>query len=256
VALGRGNWWRPYRQLDNVSVTLVDLVPSEVNEQAAWQWLDDDERARARRFQHAGARRRYVLCRASLRSLLSSALNCRNQHLAFGAGEHGKPSATVNGHQTSVEFNVSHSGQHGLIALAPRRRVGVDVEERVPQRNLDVLVEAVLGPSERAEVNAVTRDRRLHLFLDLWTTKEALSKAHGMGLSLDVSGFEIPATMRNGSRRGVFRFPDMPDMAWQVENIGSDQFAAAIAYERDRRCQPLDSFGDVFPGVWSPGDWD
>ena len=100
-------------------MTHVDLVPSEADEREAWTWLDGEERRRARRFRHTGARRRYVLCRASLRSLLCGALNCRNQQLALGASEHGKPFATVDGLQAPIAFNVSHSGQHGLIALAP-----------------------------------------------------------------------------------------------------------------------------------------
>jgi 4'-phosphopantetheinyl transferase len=231
MAPGPGDWWRPFRQFDDVNVTLVDLIANEVNEQAAWKWLDDDERARARRFQHVGARRRYVLCRASLRSLLSSTLECHNERLAFGVAEHGKPFATVNGQQVPINFNVSHSGRHGLIALSCRGRVGVDVEERVPQRNLDVLVEAILGPEERAEVTAASGRRRLHLFLDMWTMKEALSKAHGKGLSMDVSAFEIPRHLRNGSRSGEFWFADAPDDTWRLENIGTDRFAAAVAYE-------------------------
>ncbi len=228
-------WWQPFRQLDDVEVVHVDLCPDAPREQRARTWLDDEERQRADRFQHEGARRRYVLCRAALRSLLISALDCRNQQLAFKAAEHGKPFATVDGQPALVSFNVSHSGRHGLIALTCRGRVGVDVEERVPQRNLDLLVGAVLSPEERAEVTAARGRRQLHLFLDLWTMKEALSKAHGEGLSMDVAAFEIPRHLRNGARGGEFRFADALDAAWWLENIGTDRFAAAVAHERDRR---------------------
>ena len=229
-----GEWWRPFTQLDGAAVVHVDLEPNEANERLAWGWLDAAERHRADRFQHVGARRRYVLCRASLRSLLCRALDCGNQHLAFGAAEHGKPFVIVDGIDAPFDFNVSHSGRHGLIALSPRGRVGVDVEERVQQPNLDVLIGAVLGPHEQAEVAAASGRRKLQLFLDLWTMKEALSKAQGMGLSLDVSSFEIPEDLRNGTRSGVFRLPHMPDVAWRLENIGTGRFAAAVAHEREQ----------------------
>ena len=209
----------------------VDLAPHEANERRAWTWLDADERRRAHRFQHVGARRRYVLCRASLRSLVCRELGCGNERLVFGASEHGKPFAIVGGSRAPIDFNVSHSGQHGLIALAASGRVGVDVEERVPQRNLDTLADAVFSPDERADVAAASGSHKLHLFLDLWTMKEALSKALGTGLSMDVSGFEVPRAMRNGSRSGVFTFPHLPDVAWKIENIGTERFAAAVAYE-------------------------
>ena len=224
-------WWEPFTQLDDVAVTHVDLVHNETNEQEAWTWLDGEERRRACRFQHNGAKRRYVLCRASLRSLLCDALNCNNHQLALGASEHGKPFATVDRLKATVAFNVSHSGQHGLIAVAPRGTVGVDVEERAAQRNLDVLIDAVLGPRERADVMAASGRQKLEVFLDLWTLKEALSKAHGLGLSLDVSSFEIPPDIRNGARSGVLRLPCVPDVAWRLTNIGTDRFAAAVAHD-------------------------
>ena len=227
------DWWGLFTQFDDVTVMHVDLMDDEANEQEAWTWLDGDERRRAGRFQHLGARRRYVLCRASLRSLLCGALDCRSQQLAFGASEHGKPFAAVDGLRAPIAFNVSHSGRHGLIALAPRGRVGVDVEERAPQRNLDVLVDAVLGPRERAEVMAASGRQKHDLFLDLWTLKEALSKAHGLGLSLDVSSFEIPPGIRDGARSGVLRLPGMPDVAWRLTNIGTDRFAAAVAHDEE-----------------------
>ena len=63
--------------------------------------------------------------------------------------------------------------------------------------------------------------------------KEALSKAHGEGLSMDVSAFEIPRHLRNGPRGGEFRFADATDAAWWLENIGTDRFAAAVAHEKD-----------------------
>lgn len=227
------DWWGLFTQFDDVTVMHVDLMDDEANEQEAWTWLDGEERRRASRFQHNGAKRRYVLCRASLRSLLCDELSCGNHQLAFGASEHGKPFATVDGMQAPIAFNVSHSGQHGLIAMAPRGRVGVDVEERAAQRNLDLLIDAVLGPRERADVMEACGRRRLEVFLDLWTLKEALGKAHGLGLSFDVSSFEIPPDIRNGARSGVLRLPGMPEVAWRLANIGTDRFAAAVAQEEE-----------------------
>ena len=227
-----GDWWRPLWTHDDVTVIHVDLACDTVNEQRAWVRLDATERQRADRFRNGAARRRFLLCRSALRSILCRSFPCQNRQLVLGAAEHGKPFATVDGTCAALGFNVSHSGRHGLIALAPEGRVGVDVEERVAVRNLDVLVGAVLGPNERSEVTARSGARKLHLFLDLWTMKEALSKAHGKGLSMDVSAFEISSSMRHGSRRGAFSFPDRPDVVWRLHNIGTEQFAAAVAHTR------------------------
>ena len=212
-------------------------------------------------------RHRFTLCRAALRSVLCRELACSNEHLAFRTSEHGKPYAIVRGRRAPISFNVSHSGTHGLIALVVRRgfddpdhprvqagrgtrhadhgfsdippapggQVGIDVEERVPHRNLDELIEAVFGPNERHELSAANNRDRLHLFFRLWTMKEALSKAHGMGLSLDVSRFEIPQDMRAGATGGSVRFADMPGAGWRLEDISTDRFAAAVAFEGSGR---------------------
>lgn len=230
AATEAGSWWRPYRQVGDVRVLHVDLSAAGRREEAALALLDDTEQRRRARFLSDSPRRRFTLCRAALRSVLGNELACRNEDLGFGFSEHDKPFATISGRPAPVSFNVSHSGRHGMIALAHRGRVGVDIEERVPNRNLELLMGAVLGPNEQAEVTAASGHAQLRLFLDLWTMKEALSKAYGMGLSMDMSAFEIPRNLSNGSRGGEFRFADV---TWRLESIGTDRFAAAVAHEAE-----------------------
>ena len=223
-------WWRHLVTVANVDVSHVDLTPDQTREAEALSYLDASERTAWLRYMPA-PRRRFALCRAALRAILCHRLRCRNEHLSFGVSQHGKPFATVRQTQPPVGFNVSHSGAHGLIALGPAVRVGVDVEERRPRRDLDQLIESVMGPQERRELAALEGTERLRLFYRLWTLKEALTKALGTGITTDVSRFEVPAAMRRGEREGTFTFPHLPDVAWGVVNIGADSFAAALAYE-------------------------
>ncbi len=229
------DWCSQFRAIDEIRVLHVDLSPGGGREDCALPWLDHDEHQRRDRFVHDGPRRRFTLCRAVLRSVLCHRLDCRNEHLAFKVSEHNKPSATVCGRLAPISFNVSHSGRHGLIALSPAGEVGVDVEERIPHPNIAELIAAVFGPNEQSDLAAVRGQRRRDLFFDLWTMKEALSKAHGMGLSLDVARFEIPPAMREGAVSGCFRFAEMPDITWRLHNISTDEFAAAVAYEDSGR---------------------
>ena len=209
----------------------VDLTPHAAREAEALAWLDGEEQARWRRYQYDGPRRRFALCRAALRAVLCRQLDCRNEQLAFGASDHGKPYAVVQGEVASVSFNVSHSGAHGLIGVARAGRLGVDVEERRAPRDLDGLISSVLGPDEQAELALARGCRKLRLFFNFWTIKEALIKALGLGLSLDMSQFEIPSAMRQGKATSIFQFPQMPTVRWRLEDLGNEHFAAAIAHE-------------------------
>ena len=226
--------FRTFREIGDVLIVHVDLTPDNDREAHAFTWLDAKERDRQRRYRYDRPRREFTLCRAALRSILCHRLGCENKRLAFGASEHGKPFALVDGRAAPVSFNVSHSGKHGLIAFSAQGRLGVDVEERVTRIDLDGISEAVFGPEEQADFASAGEPEKPRLFFTLWTLKEALIKALGTGFSLNPSRFEIPSAMRRGARKGIFRFPHMPDADWRLENLGNEDFAAAIAYEPDQ----------------------
>lgn len=227
----RARWWSPWREVDGATVLHVDLTPDSESEARAFALLDDEEQARWRRFLGARARREFVLCRAALRVVLSERLDCENRALSFGYLEHGKPVAKVDGLRTDVGFNVSHSGGHGLIAIAARDGLGVDVEERVPNRDLEGIGSLVYGATERRLLAAATGCGKVHLFYRLWSLKEALIKALGSGFSLNPSRFEVPPAMLQGERSGSFRFPHAPASEWRLLDLGEPRFAAALAYK-------------------------
>lgn len=216
---------------DAAVVTHVDLTSDTDREAVAVSWLDEREQSRRERFLHPRPQRQFTLCRAALRRVLCRALHCSNEELSFGTSAYGKPFALVGGVPASIAFNVSHSGRHGLIAVAPRRRIGVDVEERSPRRDIDGDIRLLFSPEERARLNEANGHRRLELFWNLWTMKEALLKALGTGLSRDTTGFTIPTATSSGARRIDFRFPDMPSTRWQLQALDDTRFAAAVALE-------------------------
>ncbi|MDE0065795.1 MAG: 4'-phosphopantetheinyl transferase superfamily protein [Acidimicrobiaceae bacterium] len=230
-------WWSPFTDSGDVSVIHVDLVPHQRRETEAVAWLDAHERSRWQSYRSSAAQRRYGLCRAALRAVLCGRIGCPNNSLAFIPVEGGKPFALVDDVPVSISFNVSHSGNHGLIAVASSGRVGVDVEERVPRRKLENLIEGVFSPQEQAELTSLDGYRRLHMFFRFWTIKEALVKAWGKGLFADVAALEIPRDMRRGAPRSVGRFAQISETYWCLEDIGSKDFAAAVAYE-SKSAQP------------------
>ena len=240
-----GCWWRPFRRMGDTFVIHVDLRPHAPHEVEALRWLDEKERSRWKQYQHTSSQRRYALCRAALRAILCSQLGCRNEQLTFGASIYGKPFALVRGTPAPISFNVSHSDRHGLLAFAGNGRLGIDVEERVAYRDLDRLSMTVFAPSEQAELASVSGYHKIHLFFALWTIKEALIKALGTGLSLSMSKFEVPVGMRHRMPTGIFQFPHMPTVRWQVVNLSNEHFAAAMASELDPHKASEDRSSDV-----------
>lgn len=224
------HWWSSFCKAGPVAVTHVDLMSNASREASSLLWLNEEEQARCCQYPLPGPRRRFALCRAALRAILCRQLGCSNERLSFGSSDYGKPFALVDGEPAALSFNLSHSGKHGLIAIVPHGRLGVDVEECLPRRDFDELSEAVFGPHERSALASVRGRDRARLFFRLWTIKEALIKALGLGFTLDVSQFEVPQALHQG-RMGMFRFPQLPEVRWRVEYIGNEDFSAAIAHE-------------------------
>ena len=224
-------WWQPFGTVAEATVFHVDLAPHAAHEARALRWLSAEERVRSGRYLHAGSRRRFTLCRAALRAVLCSRLACNGQQLSFGTSSYGKPFARVDEVPHPINFNVSHGGSHGLIAVAPHGQLGVDIEERVPRDDLDDLTNAVLGPNERREFVLLNGNRRTHFFYRMWTLKEALIKALGDGFSQDPAEFEVPLPVRRGALTGTLKLPSRPRTLWRVNDLGTEDFAAAVAIE-------------------------
>ena len=229
---GNECWWHAWHRTGSTSVVHVDLTPCAVRERHAGSQLNPEEHMRRQQFRSVHRWREFSLCRAALRSLVCRRLGCSNRDLAFGLSHHGKPFALVNGIPAPVSFNVSHSGVHGLIAVAPAGRIGVDVEVRRSRPDLVGTVRSIMSPREtRALAGSANAETDYQLYR-VWTLKEALAKASGLGFSLDLTGVSIPPAMLEGKRTGELRLPHDPVARWRIEDLGNPQFAAALVVER------------------------
>ena len=119
-------------------------------------------------------------------------LEGESEDLHFGYSIYGKSYALVDTSLAPISFNVRHSGRHGLIAFAPEGRLGVDIEERAPRRNLEGLIESAFGPGEQSDMKLAHGHQKIDLFFRLRTIKEALIKAVGPALARDMAQCEAP----------------------------------------------------------------
>jgi 4'-phosphopantetheinyl transferase len=155
--------------------------------------LSADERARASRFRFPRDRDRFVGARGLLREILAPYLNDSPEGLSFGYGAHGKPFLT--GEHGTLRFNVSHSFDAMLLAIANLREVGVDVES---MRNIGLVMDEIgdmvlSEPEKQALARFDGEDKRTN-FLRFWTLKEALIKADGRGVSLPLKQIDVSAS--------------------------------------------------------------
>lgn len=174
----------------DVSLWRIDIAFGARLDDPMFASLSDDERTRANAFHRSMDALRFAMVRAALRGLLAERLGIAAKDVRFVSDEAGRPSlADENTH--AIDFNVSHSGNHGLIALSVRRRVGVDIEERATQFDWRTVAEIALSPHERDAVERLAVHAQTDAFYDIWVTKEAILKALGMGITKGMQHFSV-----------------------------------------------------------------
>jgi 4'-phosphopantetheinyl transferase len=152
--------------------------------------LSEEERTRAEHFHFEKDRRSFLMCRGSLRRLISAYTGQDAAGIRFQTGSHGKP-FLMPAHASDLQFNVSHSGELALLAFSMDVEIGVDVEFKRAGIDFLELAESSFSAEERTAVLATSQADRANLFYEFWTCKEAFIKADGRGLSIPLDEFTV-----------------------------------------------------------------
>lgn len=149
--------------------------------------LDAAERARAERYRFAADRQHFVAGRAALRRCLARYCGLGPAQIAFATSREGKLSLASDG----PAFNLAHAGGRILIAIAAQGRVGVDLEPVRPARAKPEIAGHYFHPAEAARLAAQPADDFAGGFFAIWTAKEAVIKAVGLGMAIPLDSFAV-----------------------------------------------------------------
>ena len=183
---------------DEVQTWRVPLdVPPETSARL-YETLSGDERRRSARFRFEGDRRRFIVAHGALREILGRYLGARPNQLRFVNNAFGKPALSPE-FGKRLEFNLSHSADLALVAVAADAKVGVDVECVRPQPDCAQIARHFFAPAEVHQLEKLPVHLQVHAFFDCWTKKEAYVKACGEGLGMPLTSFSVPLTTDHGA---------------------------------------------------------
>ncbi len=151
--------------------------------------LSADELARAARFHFERDSARFIAMRGVLRSILGIYTSVPPVQLKFRYAARGKPSLADN--PRDVRFNLSHSHDLALIAVALGCELGVDVEYIKDSTAGPEIAERFFSRAEVVALRALPKALRRDAFFAGWTRKEAYIKATGMGLFAELDRFTV-----------------------------------------------------------------
>jgi 4'-phosphopantetheinyl transferase len=207
-------------------------LDDEVRVEDSWRLLSPDEQARADRLHDATHRRRFVLAHGALRSLLARYLDASPSAITYLLGTHGKPAlASRDSARAQVEFNLSHSEDIALVAVARGQPVGVDVQHWSESVEHLRLAERFFSPSEREALRALTHEAEqvAAAFFAAWTRKEAYVKATGYGIARGLHHFDVTLAPGEHARLLADRLdPDAP-ARWSMTALEpAPRYSAAV----------------------------
>jgi 4'-phosphopantetheinyl transferase len=186
-----GTNWSTSPQVFELSRGHVDLWRLRLNlpeqcHKLLQRVLNAEEIARADRFHFDRDRRRFVAARAQLRMILGRYLARDPRAITFLYGPHGKPHV-----DESVGFNLTHSEELAVLAVARERQVGVDLEAIRTINDIESIAGRFFSPRENAALLSIPESERTEAFFRCWTLKEAYIKATGEGLAQPTEAFDV-----------------------------------------------------------------
>lgn len=153
----------------------------------------------------------YVTGRALARRMLSEQLGVRDVDVPIQLDDERPTLPSDSG----LWLSISHSGQVVGCAVA-RRPVGFDVEQ-LPNPPSDSLLRRTCTPAEVKRIQAAADP--LAAFARTWVRKEAVAKASGVGLGLQLDRIDVRRPLVRVDAHGT----------WRVRNLTLGGMPAALA---------------------------
>lgn len=217
---------------DEVHVWRLRLEPPESQVGYLRHLLAPDELSRADSFYFPKDRDHFVVGRGVLRAILGRYLGMNPRDLHFSYSSYGKPSLTRECGGRWLRFNISHSWQLALVAVARGREIGVDIERLRAHATTWDIAEHSFSPGEVAALHAVPPHRQTEAFFNCWTRKEAYIKARGEGLSLPLDKFDVALTPGEPARLLSADGDTHEASRWSIRELNpGDGYVAALAVE-------------------------
>jgi len=136
----------------------------------------------------------------------------------------------------AIDFNLSHSGDLAVYAVARDCDVGVDVEQLRPIAEALQIAEKFFSAPERAELATVPHAQLPEAFLNCWTRKEAYVKALGDGLSAPLDSFQVSLLPGRPAEFINMSGASMNEKEWLLRDLQpSPGYVAALAFRRPQR---------------------
>jgi 4'-phosphopantetheinyl transferase len=218
-----------------IQIWRARLRESAYLDEAAASILSPGEVKRSERFINPQHGKNFLRAHVILRQILSRTTAVEPGQLVIETGKTGKPALVGPG--SGFYFNLAHSGDLVLVAVSEGEEVGIDVEQIHEKADLDLIARQFFAPHEADWLDSLLPGPRLVSFYRLWTMKEAVLKAKGIGLEGGLARVKVGLTERNSpsGQGGEVVYHGERFQSWVFEPQPAYIAALAILLEKEGR---------------------
>ena len=163
--------------------------------------------------------------------LLSDQLNQPVQSSNFAATEYGKPYLPAH-----PDFGFNHTHSQNFYALATSKHIqnlGIDIEELNRKVRFESMTQHAFHPEELKQWQALDYDPEY--WFKVWTTKEAVLKASGLGIRMNLN--ELNTQINPHQDGGRCEHPEIGIYAYQNYILAGCMLT--VAWQSEHSCKGL-----------------
>ena len=172
----------------------VDTLIASDSVENHFKILSGSEKEQIGKFALLRVREESLAARLLVRHALSFYAEITPERWQFTKGERGKPFVQAPWKGFSA-FNLTHSANLVVCAVAAEGQLGVDVESLDRSTTGVPLARRFFAPQEVEQLIALPPAMRPEAFLQIWTLKEAYIKATGDGMAMPLDHFFFDLTV-------------------------------------------------------------
>jgi 4'-phosphopantetheinyl transferase len=195
-------------------------------------FLTAGELERCNRLIDRERRDRCIAGRGVVREVLAGYVGEGPGSIRLSEGKFGKLHLSDHLETGSISFNLSHAGNHLLLAVASGCEVGVDMElvrQNLPFR---AMAERYFSEREQSELFSLPFSGQIPAFYRCWTRKEAYLKGTGTGFSQASNGFDVSLLPQHPPALLAHRGFPGETARWSIKEIDMPKgYCAAVAVE-------------------------
>ena len=168
-----------------------NLKVSDLEVNKCFEILNQEEKIKAKKFFFEEHKRRFIVARGTLRTILGRYLNTPASTIEFTYSSQGKPRLTNKLGEDKLQFNLSHSYDLAIYGVTYNCVIGVDIEHIRPILEIKKLAKRFFCSREYNYISLLTSPELEKTFFKLWTAKEAYLKATGEGIGRGLDKVEV-----------------------------------------------------------------